>query len=146
MSVDFQRLESVRARQRSERRRWLSLLGVLAVAMVIVATFQVAGPTLPRWSELVPFLSGASQPRQARGRVDSIERDTRTIRIASGFLGLSSVALVVTETTLIVVGDKEGGFGDIRPGEPVVAAYETGRGPLQATRVEVMPTPKTQAH
>jgi hypothetical protein len=146
MSVDFQRFESVRARQRSERRRWLGFLAALAVATVIVTTFQVAGPTLPGWSEIVPFLTGASLPREARGRVDSIERDTRTIRIASGFLGLSSVALVVTETTLIVVGEKEGGFGDIRQGEPVVAAYETGRRPLQATRVEVMLTPTTQAH
>jgi hypothetical protein len=144
MTIEFQRFESVRARQRSERRRWRSLLGALAVAVVIVATFQVAGPTLPGWSEVVPYLSGASLPREARGRVDSIERDTRTIRVVSGFLGLGSVALVVSDTTLIVVGDKEGGFGDIRPGEPVVAVYETGRRPLQATRVEVMQPGKAQ--
>src|SRR5262247_3805650 len=99
-----------------------------------IATVQVAGPTLPGWREIWPFLSGASLLREARGRVDAIERDTRTIRIASGFFGLSSVALVVTETTLVVVGEKEGGFGDIQQGEPVVASYETGRRPLQATR------------
>ena len=34
---------------------------------------------------------------EARGRVDVIERETRTIRITSGFLGLTSVALIVTE-------------------------------------------------
>ena len=70
---------------------------------------------------------GTSLVVEARGRVEMVERDTRTIRISSGFLGLTSVALVVTEDTLIVVGDKEGGFGDIRLGEPVVAAYEIGR-------------------
>src|SRR5215475_14379977 len=134
MNVDFQRFESVRARQRFERRRWLSFLAALAVATVIVATLQFAGPTLLGWTRIVPILSGASVPREARGRVDSIERETRTIWIASGFLGLKSVAMVITESTLIVVGDKEGGFGDIRQGEPVVAAYETGRWPLQATR------------
>ena len=145
-SVDFQRFESVRARRRSERRRWLSFLAALSVAAVVIATIQVAGPTLPGWSEIVPFLTGASLPREARGRVDSIERDTRTIRIASGFLGLSSVALVITEATLIVVGEKEGGFGDIQQGEPVVVAYETGRRPLQATRVEVVLPAKPQAN
>ena len=144
MSVDFQRFESVRAQRRSARRRWLGLLAALAVATVIFATRQVAGPTLPAWSEITSFWGGASLAREARGRVDSIERDTRTVRIASGFLGLSSVALVITETTLIVVGDKEGGFGDIQQGEPVVAAYEPNRRPLQATRVEVMPPAKTQ--
>ena len=75
MSVDFQRFESVRARRRSERRRWLSVLGVLAAAMVIVATVQVAGPTLPGLSDIIPSLSGASQSHEVRGRVDSIERD-----------------------------------------------------------------------
>jgi hypothetical protein len=139
MSVDFQRFESVRARQRSERRRWLSLLSALAVIAVIVAVIQVAGPATPGWAGIVQLLNrGASLVVEARGRVEVVERETRTIRIASGFLGLTSVALVVTENTLIVVGEKEGGFGDIRPGEPVIAAYEIGHRPLQAMRVEVV--------
>ena len=50
MSVDFQRLQSVRARQRSERRRWLSFLSALAVATVIVTAFRSPGRLLPGWS------------------------------------------------------------------------------------------------
>lgn len=139
MSVDFQRFQSVRRRQRSERRRWLSVLSALAVAMVLIAAIQVAGPMMPGWTEIARLLSrGASLVGEARGRVEMVERDTRTIRIKSGFLGLTSVALVVTEDTLIVVGEKEGGFGDIRLGDPVVAAYDMGRDPLQAKRVEVV--------
>jgi hypothetical protein len=144
MSVDFQRLESVRARQRSQRKRWLSVLSILAGAAGAVALIQLAASVMPAWRDLVPLLSrGAALVEarslvEARGRVETIERETRTIRISSGFLGLTSVALVVTEDTLIVVGEKEGGFGDIRPGEPVVAAYEVGRGGLQAKRVEVV--------
>ena len=139
MSVDFQRFQSVRARQRSERRRWLSFLSALAVAAVIIAAIQVAGPPMPGWEGIARLLSrGASLVGEARGRVEMVERDTRTIRIASGFLGLTSVALIVTEDTLIVVGEKEGGFGDIRLGEPVVAAYEIGRDALQAKRVEMV--------
>jgi hypothetical protein len=139
MSVDFQRFQSVRSRQRSERRRWLSVLSALAVAAVIIAALQVAAPIMPGWAGIARLLSqGASLVGEARGRVEMVERDTRTIRIASGFLGLTSVALVVTEDTVIVVGEKEGGFGDIRLGEPVVAAYEIGGDPLQAKRVEVV--------
>jgi hypothetical protein len=115
------------------------VLSALAVATVLIAAIQVAGPMLPGWAGLARLLSrGASLVGEARGRVELVERDTRTIRIKSGFLGLTSVALVVTEDTLIVVGEKEGGFGDIRLGEPVVAAYEIGRDPLQARRVEVV--------
>ena len=139
MSVDFQRFESVRARQRSERRRWLGLLAALAVAAVMLAVIPVAAPMMPWWGGVMSLLSrGASIVGEARGRVERVERDTRTIRISSGFLGLTSVALVITENTLIVVGEKEGGFGDIRLGEPVVAAYEIGRGPLRAKRVEIV--------
>jgi hypothetical protein len=138
MSVDFQRLESVRARQRSQRKRWLSVLSVIAGAAVLLAVSQLAASVMPGWRDIAPLLSRGAALLEARGRVDTIERETRTIRISSGFLGLTSVALVVTEDTLIVVGEKEGGFGDIRPGEPVVAAYEVGRGALQAKRVEVV--------
>jgi hypothetical protein len=138
MSVDFQRLESVRARQRSRRKRWLSVLSVLAGATVVLAVSQLAASGMPGWRDIMPLLSRGAALLEVRGRVETIERETRTIRISSGFLGLTSVALVVTEDTLIVVGEKEGGFGDIRPGEPVVAAYEVGRGALQAKRVEVV--------
>ena len=139
MSVDFQRLQSVRARQRSERRRWLGVLSTLAGAAVIIAALQIAGPLMPEGAGIARLLSsGASLVGEARGRVEMVERDTRTIRIASGFLGLTSVALIVTEDTLIVVGEKEGGFGDIRLGEPVVAAYKIGRDALQAKRVEMV--------
>jgi hypothetical protein len=139
MRVDFQRFESVRARQRSERRRWLSVLSALAASVVLMAVIQLAGPMLPGWREIVPLLSRGALPlAEARGRVETVERESRTIRISSGFLGLTSVALVITDDTLIVVGEKEGGFGDIHLGEPVVAAYEVRPGPWQAKRVEVV--------
>ena len=116
MSLDFQRLETVRARQRSQRKRWVSVLSILAGAAVVVALIQLAASVMPAWRDIVPLLSRGAALVEARGRVETIERETRTIRISSGFLGLTSVALVVTEETLIVVGEKEGGFGDIRAG------------------------------
>ena len=72
----------------------------LALAVVLVA-----------WPHL--FSSGASRLRpgpgdsligEAEGWVKSAEPSTSTIRVSSGFLGLSSVSLVVTPDTLIIVG------------------------------------------
>ena len=146
MSVDFQRLAQVRARH-SRRRRWIRGLSTLGVAALIIAASQIATPMLPgrllaSWLEQsVPWLStgAASTAEEAQGRVRIVEPGTGIIRVSSGFLGLMSVELVVTPETLIVVGDKEGGLGDIRDGSHVRAAYEARPGTtLHATRVEVV--------
>jgi hypothetical protein len=145
MSVVFQRLAQVRARHSRRRRRWIRGLATLGAAALIIAASQLATPMLhgrpvASWLERsVPLLSpGASSvTEKARGQVQIVEPTTGIIRVSSGFFGLMSVELVVTPETLIVVGDKEGGFGDIRDGSHVEVAYEAGPGPLRATRVEV---------
>ena len=149
MSTDFQRLASVRARQRSRRMRWVRAVWALAMGIGIVLGWLVA-PRLTRLPVLGQGVAASSPAAwvvvdahgEARGRVETVEVHTGIIRVSSGFLGLISVALLVTPETLIVVGDKEGGFGDIRQGERVVAAYEVRRGALEATRVEVFPPPR----
>jgi hypothetical protein len=146
MSVDFRRLAQVRARESSRRKRRLRGLSVLGVAAVIVAVSQFVAPVLPGRllaSRLVPralFLSPAAAPvsEEARGRVEIVEPGAGIIRVSSGFLGLAWVELVVDPETLIVVGDKEGGFGDIRNGGRVKAAYDASRGILRAKRVEII--------
>lgn len=146
MSLDFQRLERVRARQCSRRKRWLRGLSTLGMAAVILAVSRLVVPMipglLPALERNLPLLSrGASLVgevlAEARGRVVTVEPETGVIRISSGFLGLMSVELVVTPETLIVVGDKEGGFANIREGKRVVATYEVRPDTLWAKRVEV---------
>ena len=148
VSVDFQRLERVRARQYSRRRRWLRSLSTLVIAAAILAVGRLVVPMvpglLPALERNLPLLSrGASLVgevlAEAQGRVEIVERAAGTIRVSSGFLGLMSVELVVTPETLIVVGDKEGGFGDLREGEHVIATYEVRPDTLWAKRVEVSP-------
>ncbi len=139
MSIDFQRLERVRAVRRSSRRkRWVRIVSTLAMAAatVTVSTRVVTRtvPVLSRGAALVGEALG-----EARGRVEAVEPVAGIIRVSSGFLGLLSVDLVVRPETLIVVGDKEGGFGDLREGQRVVATYEIRPGTLRATRVEVFP-------
>jgi hypothetical protein len=146
MSVDFQRLAEVRARQSSRRRRWVRGAAALGGAALVVTASQFAVPRFPgrllsSWvGSVVVVLSPGVSPvdEEARGRVAIVEPAARLIRVSSGFLGLISVDLVVTNDTLIVVGDKEGGFGDIRHGSEVRAAYEGQSGALRATRVEVV--------
>jgi hypothetical protein len=137
MSIDFQRLERVRtARRGSQRKRWVKIVSTLAL---VAATVAVSAGVVTR---TVPFLSrGAALVGEAlgeaRGQVEAVEPVAGIVRVSSGFLGLLSVDLVVSPETLIVIGDKEGGFGDLREGQRVVATYEIRPDALRATRVEV---------
>jgi hypothetical protein len=149
MSVDFQRLAEVRAR-RQRRRRWVRVLVTLGVVGLVGAASVVAAPMfqgrlLPSWlNEGTPLLGlvagrdAAVGTEEAQGRVQIVDPAAGIIRVSLGFLGLTSVELAVTEDTLIVVGDKEGGFGDIRDGGRIRAAYERRPGPWYAKRVEVV--------
>jgi hypothetical protein len=114
---------------------------IFAVSRLVVP--MVPG-LLPAVERKLPLLSrGASLVgevlAEARGRVETVEPAAGIIRVSSGFLGLMSVELVVTSETLIVVGDKEGGFGDLREGGRVIATYEVRPDTLWAKRVEVSP-------
>jgi hypothetical protein len=137
MSVDFQRLERVRAARRSsQRKRWARIVSTLALAAATVTvSTHVATRTVPVLSRGAALVGQALG--ETRGQVEAVEPVAGIIRVSSGFLGLLSVDLVVRPETLIVVGDKEGGFGDLREGQRVVATYEIRPGALRATRVEV---------
>lgn len=149
---EFHRLASVRAR-RSRRHRGAVVTTIVAAAALVALSWPVAlrlhGPSLrnlaPPALALIPtaFQATATQG-EARGSVTTVEAEGRVVHVSSGFLGLLSIPLVVTPETVIVVGDKEGGFGDIRPGERVIAAYEIReRGP-EATRIELVPRPRAE--
>jgi hypothetical protein len=148
MSADSQRLDSVRRRRRSRRMRWVRTVSALGIGTGLIALGWLVAPRLS--GLLLPALGqgvAALRPAawriadtngEARGWVATIDRDTRIMQVASGFLGLKSIALLVTPGTLIVVGDKEGGFGDIRQGQRVVVSYQVRRGALEAQRVEML--------
>jgi hypothetical protein len=142
MSLDFQRLARVRARHRCGRKRWLKILSTLVLVAPIIGVSWLAAPMIAGRLHLssgpsFPPLSRATSLVEAQGWVKTVEPETGFIRVSHGFLGLMSLALLITPDTLIVVGDKEGGFGDIREGGRVKAAYEVRPDSLQAKRVEV---------
>jgi hypothetical protein len=152
MSVDFQRLERVRARQTFRRKRRARVLGTLGVtasvalswlAVPLTATRIPLPPLVPsRLEHHLAFLGGGASMiggghGETDGRVEAVAPAPGIIRVSSGFLGLLSLELLVTPETLIVVGDKEGGFGDIRLGERVTATYEIRPGLWRAERIVV---------
>jgi hypothetical protein len=144
MNLEFQRLARVRARQLSRRRRWLRILAAALVTIAVVATGQLAARVLGSRRLAASSEAGLALPGQvaalyaeARGRVGAVEARAGIVRVAWGFLGLMSVDLRVTADTVIVVGDKEGGLGDIREGDDVVATYELRPDARRATRIEL---------
>jgi hypothetical protein len=145
VSVEFQRLERLRVRQRTRRRHQLRVLAVLGAAATVIVGIGGLASRSPAARLLGATGAGASArlelagdaQGQTQGRVQAVEPDTGIVRLSSGFLGLMSVAIHVTPRTLIIVGDKEGGIGDIRPGERVRAAYEARAGVREATRVDL---------
>lgn len=145
MSLDFQRLARVRERRQSRRRRLVRVGSILIVGSGLLAGGLLVSPILPGaylaslLEQHVPWPSTSVAPMgEAQGRVQTVEAKAGIIHVSSGFLGLTSIPLVVTSDTLIVVGDKEGGFGDLREGERVKAVYDVGRDVLRAKRVEVL--------
>jgi hypothetical protein len=70
------------------------------------------------------------------GWVSKVE--SNTIHVNSGPFGGGVVPLVVTKTTKITVGTKEGWFEDIRPGGQVKVAYELYHGRRFARSVELL--------
>jgi hypothetical protein len=139
MTVDFQRLARVQARRRRRRLHALSVVSVVLMLMVGLVLTRLAVPVLHSLATVSGAWSlfGEAQG-ETQGRVEAVEPETGIVHLSSGFLGFLSVALVVTPDTLIVVGKKEGGLGDLRSGEHVRAAYEIRTGALRAKRVELL--------
>jgi hypothetical protein len=83
------------------------------------------------------FTPGRDRPDgETVGWVSKVEANT--IHVNSGPFGGGVVPLVVTKTTRITVGAKDGWFEDIRPGGQVKVAYELYHGRRFARSVELL--------
>ncbi len=83
------------------------------------------------------FTPGRDRPDgETVGWVSKVEANT--IHVNSGPFGGGVVPLVVTKTTRITVGAKDGWFEDIRPGGQVKVAYELYHGRRFARTVELL--------
>jgi hypothetical protein len=130
-------------RDRLALARWIARAAKIGTA-VLVGAGLVLSAAFIAWPQL--FSPGAGRLRpgpggvlagEAEGWVHSAEPSTSTVRVSSGFLGLSSISLLITPDTVILVGGKEGGVDDMYEGRWVRAVYEERAGGLRARRVEV---------
>jgi hypothetical protein len=117
---------------------------ILAVAVVVLGLAAAGGWFVSR--QMLSSL-GASDTvavqaqRPARGVggwVKSVDKETRTFSVASWFIGLwPRTRVAVTRDTRILVGDKEGGFGDLQEGRWVRVCYDEGSSVAQPVEIRV---------
>jgi hypothetical protein len=122
----FRRLEEVRSRLRSRRRRRLSAAAINTGAAALVAVSALAAPTVTglllsrSGRPAAPLSLSVSLVDDVRGQVTgwvkAVAPESGIVRVSSGAFGLRSLALVVTPETIIIVGDKEGGRLRRHPG------------------------------
>ena len=125
------------------RRAAIGKRGALALLVLAVVTFLVVdlieGPVFS--------LSTRTWPAEVRdgkmiagieGAVKAADRATGTVRIASGFLGLTSLRVVLTPQTEVAVHGKLGSIADLDRGQLVRVAYEVLPDRLLAARVDVL--------
>ena len=72
----------------------------------------------------------------AQGFVWRPDMNSRTVHVSSNPLGAHAVPFVLSPTARVVVGDKEGGFGDLREGMVVALTYQRHGDVLVAVCVE----------
>jgi hypothetical protein len=118
----------------------------VALAAVLFLVNLVAGPfvslSTKSWPEEV---RGARVIGGVQGPIKRTDPDTTTVRVASGFLGLVSLPLVVTPLTKITVGGKLGGFGDLDRGQLVRVTYDILSDRLIASRIDVLDRSTSEA-
>jgi hypothetical protein len=116
------------------------VLATVVVAMVLVFLVDLLGGPVFSFSTQVwpPVRQGDKVIGGIRSLVKATDPAASTVRIASGFLGLGSLPVVVTPETTIAVNGKFGGFGDLDRGQRVRVTYEVHPDRLVAARVEVL--------
>jgi hypothetical protein len=119
------------------RTRWLIVV-VAIVAIVMLGRSQVG-------SRLLSLDPGREEPQagQIEGKVWRMDPDAHTIEITTRVFGIGATSVVVTDDTLVIVGSKEGGFGDLREGLHVRAAWERRKDVRRARFVQVLDRPSS---
>lgn len=122
------------------RGRRLTLGIAFLAALVLLVTVRLA-PWQLLWrpnAGVSPRLRGEVLVGETEGRVKTVELSTRTIYVSSWPLGFRAMALAVHDDAQILVGDKEGGFDDIRQGMRVKVFYEVRPDIHVAKSIEVL--------
>ena len=118
--------------------RWRAALWA-GIAVFVVLAAVVLG----RWGATADVLEVRSGGvRALAGRISDVDGERFVIRLGDGVLGASGEQIAILRTTVIRVGEKEGGLGDLDVGLPVavVAVEEAGRWVARSIVVGVEPS------
>lgn len=127
------------------RKRFLANVGIVAATVAILpATIAVL------WA--CGWYSGVSGAGAAEaeggvtvGYVWEADTEASTLHVSANPLGIGAVPYTVTRETRVVVGDKEGGFGDLHEGSSVRITYERRDEILVARCVESLTSAEDDA-
>ena len=121
------------------RRRLLSnvaiVIGTVAVLPATIAILWTSG----WYSGLSRSGAQTAAAGVVEGYVWDADEDSGTVRVTSNLFGINALPIAVTHETRVVVGDKEGGFGDLHEGVSVRVTYERRETQLVALCVETEP-------
>jgi hypothetical protein len=121
-------------------------VAIAALAVLVFVIDLLEGPFFSLSTRTwVPERRGDKLIGGIEGAVKGADVSTGTVRVASGFLGLASLPVVITPQTQIAIKGKLGGFADLDRGQLVRVAYEVRPDRLVAWRVDVLDrvTPET---
>lgn len=108
---------------------------VFGTVMIVPATIALLWAC--GWYSSVPRASAVEASAGViQGDVRAVEADSWTVSVSMNPFGFGAIPVSVTPETTIVVGDKEGGFGDLYPGTSVRITYERRDESLVAICVE----------
>ena len=119
-------------RVRRSPRTFASVSATIAVLPVTIGILWACGwyaagpPPLTEWPS-----AGVT-----RGRVWKTDFESRTVRVGGGLFGRDAVPFTVSSQTRVVVGEKEGAFGDLHEGVSVRIQYVRHDDDLVAVCVE----------
>ena len=112
---------------------------LVAAAATMFVLDVLAGPIFSLSTKTwPPEVRGDKVIAGIEGAVKATDRVSGTLLVASGFLGLGSLPLVVTPETEVAINGKLGGVDDLDRGQLVRVAYEVLPDQLLARRIDVL--------
>ena len=121
----------MKLRGRSLRETGLVIATIMIVPVTIAVLWTCGWYSSEPWASALEASAGVME-----GDVWTAEPNTATVNVSTNPFGFGAIAFIVSRETAIVVGDKEGGFGDLSPGTPVRITYERREESFVATCVQ----------
>jgi len=118
-------------------RRLLTLAGVaVGLALLVVGGALLRPFVWPENPDAGAQMVNGRLVSEAMGYVAVVDSDERILKISASILGLRPVTLSVGDDATIMIGDKQGGLGDLAVDMPVRVAYALDGGTRRAIAVE----------